>query len=69
MEFSTLVEVHGIQMRSYLAHCTKSHYGVWVIIKVLGHQYRWLAGGYDLQIGFFKVASMVVTWWIVVFVQ
>ena len=23
------------------------------IIKVLGHQYRWLAGGYDLEIGHF----------------
>ena len=24
-----------------------------VIIKVKGHQYRWLAGGYDLEIGHF----------------
>ena len=24
--------------------------GAWGIIKVLGHQYRWLAGGYDLKI-------------------
>ena len=24
-----------------------------VIIKVLGHQYRWLAGGYDLEKGHF----------------
>ena len=24
--------------------------GTWAIIKVLGHQYRWLAGGYDLEI-------------------
>ena len=24
-----------------------------VIIKVMGHQYRWLAGGYDLEIGYF----------------
>ena len=23
----------------------------WAIIKVMGHQYRWLAGGYDLEIG------------------
>ena len=23
------------------------------IIKVSGHQYRWLAGGYDLEIGHF----------------
>ena len=31
-----------------------------------GHQYQWLAGGYDLEIGhFLEVASMVVTWWIV----
>ena len=28
-----------------------------------GHQYRWLAGGYDMEI--LDVASMVVTWWIV----
>ena len=27
--------------------------GSGAIIKVLGHQYRWLAGGYDLQIGHF----------------
>ena len=40
----------------------------WVIIKVSGHQYRWLADGYDLEIGhFLEVASMVVTWWIVDF--
>ena len=25
--------------------------GAQVIIKVSGHQYRWLAGGYDLNIG------------------
>ena len=23
------------------------------IIKVLGHQYQWVAGGYDLEIGHF----------------
>ena len=33
--------------------------GALAIIKVLGHQYRWLAGGYDLEI------RMVATWWIV----
>ena len=39
-----------------------------VIIKVSGHQYRWLAGGYDLEnMTFLEVASMVVTWWIVGF--
>ena len=27
--------------------------GAWVIIKVSGHQYRWLAGGYDLEIRHF----------------
>ena len=27
--------------------------GARVIIKVQGHQYRWLAGGYDLEIGHF----------------
>ena len=37
-----------------------------MIIKVSGHQYWWLAGGYDLEIGhFLEVASMVVSWWIV----
>ena len=25
--------------------------GARAIIKVLGHQYQWLAGGYDLEIG------------------
>ena len=25
-----------------------------VIIKVSSHQYRWLAGGYDLEIGHFR---------------
>ena len=25
----------------------------WVIFKVSGHQYWWLAGGYDLEIGHF----------------
>ena len=44
--------------------------GARVITKVSGHQYWWLAGGYDLEIGLLEVASMVVTWWIVtVFVQ
>ena len=37
-----------------------------VIIKVSGHQYSWLADGYDLEMEhFLEVASMVVTWWIV----
>ena len=37
--------------------------GVQVIIKALSHQYWWLAGGFDLEIGhFLEVASMVVTW-------
>ena len=27
--------------------------GAQVIIKVSSHQYRWLAGGYDLEIGHF----------------
>ena len=39
--------------------------GARVITKVSGHQYWWLAGGYDLEIGLLEVASMVVTWWIV----
>ena len=41
--------------------------GAWAIIKVSGHQHRWLAGDYDLEIGIFEVDSMVVTWWIVAF--
>ena len=33
------------------------------IIKGSGHQYHWLAGGYDLEIGqFLEVTSMDVTW-------
>ena len=37
--------------------------GVQVIIKVMGHQNWWLAGGYDLEERtFLKVANMVVTW-------
>ena len=27
--------------------------GAWVIIKVSGHPYQWLAGCYDLEIGHF----------------
>ena len=27
--------------------------GARAIIKVSGHQYRWLAGGYDMEIGHF----------------
>ena len=41
--------------------------GVQVIIKVLGHQYQWLVGGYDLEIGLLEMASMVVSWWLVAF--
>ena len=44
--------------------------GVQTTIKVLGHQHQCLAGGYDLELGnFLKVASMVVTWWIVAFLH
>ena len=34
-----------------------------------GHQYWWLEGGYDLEIGHsaIEVACMVVTWWILAF--
>ena len=39
-----------------------------MVIKVKGHQHWWLAGGYDLEIGYFlEVDSMVVSWWIVAF--
>ena len=27
--------------------------GTWAIVEVSGHQHRWLAGGYDLEIGHF----------------
>ena len=34
--------------------CTDDPFaGAWVINKVSGHQHRWLAGGYDLEIGHF----------------
>ena len=39
-------------------------------MKVKGHQYQWLASGYDLEIGtFLEVASMVIIWRIVFFVH
>ena len=28
-----------------------------------GHQYRWLAGGYDLELDFLEVASSL-AWWL-----
>ena len=35
-----------------------------VIIKLKGHQYQWLAGGHDLEIGHFvEVARLVVSNW------
>ena len=46
-------------------HCAKKA-GARAIIKVLGHQYRWLAGGYDMEIWLLRT-SMVVTLWIVFF--
>ena len=30
-----------------------NNHGARAIIKVLGHQYKWLAGGYELEIGHF----------------
>ena len=40
-----------------------------MIIKVKGHQHRWLAGDYDLEIGHFQrwIAWWLVNWWIVAF--
>ena len=35
--------------------------GAQLIIKVLGHQYRWLAGCYDLEIGHFWKGQV---WWL-----
>ena len=45
--------------------------GAQAIIKVSGYQHRWLAGGYDMQVvmTFLEVAGMVVTRWIVAFLQ
>ena len=38
------------------------------LLEVSGHQYWWLASGYDLEIGhFLEVTSTVVTRWIVTF--
>ena len=41
---------------TYHLNCVKGHYppanhpaGTWAITKVSGHQYQWLAGGYDLE--------------------
>ena len=28
--------------------------GIRMIVKVSGHQYWWLAGGYDMEIGYFR---------------
>ena len=42
---------------STIYRCSKkplSFAGAQVIIKVSGHQYRWLAGGYDLETGLFR---------------
>ena len=39
--------------------------GAQAIIKVPGQQ--WLTGSYNLEILHLEVASMVVTWWIVIF--
>ena len=35
--------------------------GAQAIIKVLGYQYQWLAGGYDLEIGHFL---KWLAWWL-----
>ena len=35
--------------------------GTQAIIKVSGHKYQWLAGGYDLEIGYFK---KWLAWWL-----
>ena len=34
---------------------------VWLIAKVSGHQYQWLAGGYDLEVGHFQ---KWLAWWL-----
>ena len=37
---------------------------------MLGLQYHWLVGGYDLEIAhLLEVPSMVVPWWIAAFLQ
>ena len=35
--------------------------GAWAIIKMSGYQHRWLAGGYDLEMGHFY---RWVAWWL-----
>ena len=35
--------------------------GTWAIIKVPGHQHRWLAGGYELEMGHFYEW---LAWWL-----
>ena len=37
----------------YLHHAKKLLSGSWSMIKVSGHQYQWLASGYDLEIRHF----------------
>ena len=39
--------------KSVRLHANTSLAGAWVIIKVSGHQYWWLADGYNLEIGHF----------------
>ena len=34
-------------------HLLTAGTGAWVIVKMSGHQYWWLAGGYDLEVGHF----------------
>ena len=41
------------QVTIMLAMSKNVLYGAWAIIKVKGHQHRWLAGGYDLDIAQF----------------
>ena len=38
----------------YSEYTGKKNTGTRAIIKVKGHQYRWLAGGYNLEIGYFR---------------
>ena len=57
----------GVRSTSFLNHTWTEHIikllklrreknltSAWVIIKVSGHQHKWLAGGYNLEIGLFR---------------
>ena len=48
------VTVYNIMINEYNTSDDTYLAGARSIIKVSGHQYQWLAGGYDLEIGIFR---------------